>query len=358
MRRRFDDNKAFEYAISYPALYDSMVSCANGVKWKDSTLFYINHALEKITHLRRLLLNRTYRMMTPIEFTIYEPKERHIQSVHFQDRVFQKSLCDNVIYPAIVPTFIYDNAASLNGKGYTFSLQRLEQHLHSYYMNHGTEGYVLKCDISKYFDSIDHSILYDILCTYFSHSDVLFYLRDSLNKYGMNDVGIGLGSQINQLMALLYLNGMDHFIKEQLRIKYYARYMDDFYIIHHDKEYIKECKYRISEYVSDNLNLSLSDKKTQIYLVKNGFTFIGFRHAITDSGKIYLKLLQDSIQRMKKKLRRMQRLYLQNRISIHDIKISYQSWRAHAMRGDSHKIVRMMDDLFYNLFKIPFESIE
>lgn len=355
-RRRYNDTELFDYAISYSALHTSMLECAKGVRWKNSVSAFLNESIRQLTSLRRLIDNDHYRMMDPINFTIYEPVERHIQSIHFKDRVFQKTLCTNVIVPIVVPSFIYDNGASTRGKGYTFSLNRLSHHLHSYYINHGTDGYVLKCDISKYFDSIDHSILYDILCNYFFDDRVRFYLSDSLRKYGIDDVGIGLGSEINQLMALLYLNGLDHFIKEELRIKYYGRYMDDFYLIHEDKEYLKDCKSQIEDYVINNLHLTLSERKTQIFPIKNGFTFIGFRHIVTDSGKICLKLRQQSIQKMKKKLKSFHTLYLMNRISLCEIRESYQSWRAHALIGNSYNIVNMMDDLYYDLFEVPFEQ--
>lgn len=356
-RKRYNDTERFDYAISYLALHDSMLECAKGVRWKNSVSAFVHDSIQQLTSLRRLINRGHYRMMDPINFTIYEPKERHIQSIHFKDRVFQKSLCTNVVTPIIASSFIYDNGASTKGKGYSFSLDRLSHHLHSYYINHGTEGYVLKCDISKYFDSIDHSILYDILCTYFFDDRVLFYLKDSIHKYGINDVGIGLGSEINQLMALLYLNDMDHFIKEQLGIKYYGRYMDDFYLIHRDKEYLKYCKNKIEDYVLTNRHLTLSEKKTQIFPITNGFTFIGFRHVLTDSGKVVLKLTQQSIQKMKKKLKSFHGLYLMNRIGLLEIHESYQSWRAHAMIGNSYKIVSMMDDLFYKLFEIPFDEV-
>ena len=245
-----DDTILFDNAITYKSLLESMYKCKRGVIWKDSVARFIQNSPIEITKLHDELINMTYRMGNPVIFKVYEPKERIIQSLKFRDKVFQKSLCDNVLIPILKNKFIYDNGASLKGKGYSFSLDRLRVHLQKYYNDTKTnKGWVLKCDIHHYFDSMVHEIILNKLSKYFFDERFLFYIEDSLNIYGENGVGIGLGSQINQTIALLYLNDLDHFIKEQLYIKYYGRYMDDFYLIHEDKEYLKYCKNEIKDFI-------------------------------------------------------------------------------------------------------------
>lgn len=143
-------------------------------------------------------------------------------------------ICDNALEILLRKNFLYDNYASQVGKGTDFGLKRLDGFMHKFYRQHGLEGWVLKCDIRKYFYSIPHEYLKRILEPYVPEEDVrwlLWYIIDSTS-----DPGIPIGNQSSQLLAVLCLSPLDHFIKEKLGIKYYGRYMDDFYLIHEDKE--------------------------------------------------------------------------------------------------------------------------
>lgn len=153
-----------------------------------------------------------------------------VMSNSFRDKVVQHSLCDNVLEILLRKNFLYDNYASQVGKGTDFGLNRLDGFMHKFYRQHGLEGWVLKCDIRKYFYSIPHEYLKRILEPYVPEEDVrwlLWYIIDSTA-----DPGIPIGNQSSQLLAVLCLSPLDHFIKEKLGIKYYGRYMDDFYLIH------------------------------------------------------------------------------------------------------------------------------
>lgn len=250
--KKFNDSELFEKAITYGSLYDSFWSCTKGVIWKDSVARFKLNAVTELDELRKEIINGEYRMQDPILFMVHEPKERIIQSLIFRDKVFQKSLCDNVLVPIFTKVFIYDNGASMKHKGYSFAMNRLDTHLRKFYAKNKRDGWILKCDIHHYFDSINHDILMGMVEEYISDERLLFYLRDSISKYGTDNTGLGLGSQINQTFALLYLNKMDHFLKEKLHIKYYGRYMDDFYLIHDDKEYLKYCRSQIEEQITWN----------------------------------------------------------------------------------------------------------
>ena len=159
---------------------------------------------------------------------------RHIRSIHISERVVQRTLCDKVINPTLKPSFIYDNGASTEHKGIDFALNRLSCHLQRHYRKYGREGYVLLFDFSNYFANAQHWPVSRELAKRVHDVRIRALANECLDNFG--PIGYGLGSQISQTAALMLPNKLDHFIKEQLGIKGYARYMDDGYLIHTSKE--------------------------------------------------------------------------------------------------------------------------
>lgn len=188
----------------------------------------------------------------------------------YKDKVVQHALCDNVLEPRVRSTFIKDNYASQVGKGTHFGLERLEGFMRRFYRVRGVDGWVLKCDISKYFYNIKHDALKSLIRKYISDPDCL-WLLDMIIDSTEGNVGIPIGNQSSQIFALLYLSSLDHMVKEKLGIKFYGRYMDDFYLIHEDKEYLRYCWKEIERHVNE-LGLSLN-AKTNIYPLKTELIF-------------------------------------------------------------------------------------
>ncbi|MGN0107121.1 MAG: RNA-directed DNA polymerase [Hominilimicola sp.] len=145
------------------------------------------------------------------------------------------------------------------------------------------------------------------------------------------------------------MNDFDHMVKERLHIKAYGRYVDDFYLIHHDKEYLRYCLEVITNYLS-KYGLELNEK-TQIFPLKNGIDFLGFHTYLTESGKVIRKLKKSSKDNMRRKLKAFKRLYDEGKISMSVILCSYSSWRAHAKNGNTYYLIKRMDELFNELFK-------
>lgn len=199
----------------------------------------------------------------------------------FRDKIIQHSLCDNVLGPLLSKTFIYDNYASQKGKGTHFGLDRLKSFMQRYYRQFGADGWVLKCDISKYFYRINHDVLKSQLRRVIHDPDVLWLLDLIIDS--TDGPGIPIGNHTSQWFAILYLSGMDHMIKERLGIKFYGRYMDDFYLIHPDKEYLLYCLEEIRKFLVP-LGLELNHK-TAVFPLSQGIDFLGFRTYMTDSGK-------------------------------------------------------------------------
>ena len=249
-------------------------------------------------------------------------------------------------YERITNSFILDNYASQKGKGLHFGLDRLRGFFTEYWNKYRTaEGWVLKADVRHFFASIDHDklkeklkkldlepIVYDLLCTYIDSTD-----------------GLPLGYQTSQLFALLFLDEFDHFVKERLHIRWYGRYMDDFFLIHPDKEYLQFCLKEIRAFMA-GLGLELNEK-TQIFPIRNGIDFLGFHTYLTEEGKVIRKLRHSSIKRMRSKLRRWEQDYQAGLVTREKILQSWQAWDAHAAHGNTWSLRQQVRDRVQNILK-------
>ena len=293
------------------------------------------------------MVNGNYKITKYNVFKVFEPKERVVMSLPFKDKIVQKLICDYILEPKLEPTFIYDNYASRKNKGTHFGLDRLEKFMHKFYRKKGHDGWFLKCDISKYFYSIDHKVLKKQLNKRVKNNkqlNLIYKIIDSTTS-----PGIPLGNQTSQFLALLYLSGMDHFIKEKLKIKYYGRYMDDFYLIHEDKEYLRYCLKEIRKYCK-GLKLKLNNK-TNIFPVKNGLDFLGFHTYLTETGKVIRKIRRKSKSNMKRKIKKYKKMYDKDKISKEKINQSFESWINHASYGNCYYLINDMKEYYNKVFK-------
>ena len=323
----------------YGNLYRAYRKAKAGKKYNSSTARFSSMALEGIAILKEQLENQTYTMSPYNEFTIYEPKERVIKSCSFKDKVVQHCFCDNVLHPRLEKVFIKDNYAGQVGKGPLFGMDRLKEHMLDHYQKHGSDGWILKCDIRKFFYCIDHEILKDIVDYYFP--DEYSKWLNHLFVDSTSGLGLPLGNQVAQVYALLMLDGMDHMITGELGVQCYGRYMDDFYLIHHDKEYLKNCLKAITEMVQ-SLGLSLNEK-TQIVPFRKGIRFLGFHHYVTKNGKYIRKLSGENKRKMKKKLSRWARAVKADKMTKEKFYQKYNAWKNHALHGNCIKLCHSMD---------------
>ncbi len=338
----------FEQVFSYEHLYKAYQKSRRNVSWKASVQKYISQAPTNIQRTHERLMNGTFRSSGFMEFDINERgKVRHIRSVHIEERVVQRCLCDYSLVPVLSRTFIYDNGASLVNRGYSFSVRRLTQHLQEHYRKYGTEGYILKFDFSKFFDRVSHELIKRIVRREFTDERLIALIDHFVDAFG--DVGLGLGSQISQTFALAAANRLDHFVKEVLHIKHYGRYMDDGYLIHPSKEYLKACLTAIKQ-VCDMLDLTLNVKKTQIIKLSHGFTFLKIKFILTSTGRVVKKIYRRSVTKMRQKLKSFYGLYRRGVMTAADVYASFQSWRAYSQNFDAYRTCRNMGALYDNLF--------
>lgn len=319
----------FEQVYDFGNLYAGFLKARRGKRHKPSVAKFEANLLEALCLLSEMLKTKTYRPSDYFVFKVYEPKERIVMTNAFKDKVVQHSLCDNILEPAFSKAFIRDNYASQSGRGTHDGLYRLEEF------------------ISKYFYSIQHEPLKQMTRKYIKDPDILWLV--DLIVDSTENPGIPIGNQTSQWFAVMYLSGMDHFIKEKLGIRYYGRYMDDFYLIHEDKAYLQYCRGEIEQYVA-RLGLRMN-KKTNIFPLRNGIDFLGFHTYLTESGKIIRKVRRSSKCNAQRKLKKQRGLLDREKISLSDIEQSYGSWRSHAEKGNCYHLIQKTDSLFQNLFK-------
>ena len=337
----------FEKVWNFENLYRAYRKARRGKRWKGAAAKFEVNLLEALHLLSVQLRAKTYRLSPYNTFKVYEPKERIVMSNSYKDKVVQHALCDNVLGPRVLPSFIKDNYASQEGKGTHFGLDRLEEFMRRFYRKKCVDGWVLKGDIRKYFYSIRHDVLKELVRKYVDDPECL-WLLDMIIDSTEGNVGIPIGNQSSQLFALLYLSPLDHFIKEKLGVKFYGRYMDDFYLIHEDKEYLRYCWKEIERRVNE-IGLSLNEK-TAIYPLKNGIDFLGFHTYLTETGAVIRKVRRKSKSNARRKVKKLCGLMEAGKIEPDTVKQSYQSWRGHAAKGNCYHLIRNMDQHFNKYF--------
>jgi hypothetical protein len=346
---QYDD---FNRVADVDNLYSSFKDSMKGVAWKESVQRYEANALHNITDTRRKLLSGESVQSGFMEFTLRERgKVRHIKSVHISERIVQKCLCEQVLVPILSNGLIYDNGASIKKKGVSFATKRFIAHLSKFYKhnNNSPEGYCLSIDFSKFFDSIDHEILFEMLEKEIKDRRVIELTKSFITVFG-DGKSLGLGSQVSQISAIYFPSKLDHFIKDMKGEKYYGRYMDDLYIIHHDKEHLEQLLNEI-ETVCGTLKITINKKKTRIVKLSQGIEFLKGKYVLLASGKILRRPCKDSTKRMRRKLKKFKPLIDSGRMKFPDLRSAYQSWRGNfKKRFNAYYRVRFMDKLYYDLF--------
>lgn len=338
-----------EEIISFEALYESMLKCKAGVLWKTSTASFYLNGIEQVLKLEEELKSGTYQARPPRAFKIRHPKERDIISIAFRDRVYQRSLNDNAIYPELSKSFIYDNMACQKGKGTDRARGRLECFMQKSFRKHGLNFYVLQCDIKGYYPNMRHDVAKAVFAAALD-SEVYEMASRVLDGQYSGDVGFNPGSQMVQICGISVLNKLDHYIKERLRVKYYIRYMDDLILIHESPEFLEHCKAEIKDHLA-GLGMSFNEKKTKIYPIKDGIMFLGFKFCITETGKIYKQIDPKNVKAERKRLARMATLVKKGERTREKADACYNSWKAHAEKGNSYRLLKRMDEYYNSLWR-------
>lgn len=326
-----------------------MYRCKHGVLWKESVASYFLNGIENTMRLENKLKNKTYKPRNPKKFMLTHPKPREAVSIAYIDRIYQRSLNDNILYPVMTNSFIFDNMACQKGKGTDKFRNRFDDKLRKHFRKYGTDGYVLQCDVHGYYPNMNHQVTES---TFKEKLPEVVYnnVEEILRFQYSGDVGYNPGSQMIQIAGISVLDKLDHFIKERLGIKFYMRYMDDFILVHTDKEYLKYCKDEIEKFLA-SMKFELHPDKTNIFPLKNGVTVLGFKHRITSTGKIIRTIDSKNVANERRKLRRMVNLSKKGILSKKKVDECYKSWKSHAAKGNSFKLLQRMDLYYKELWR-------
>lgn len=328
----------FHKVCDFQNLYKAHTRARRGKRWNREVIDFEMNLAENLSVISDSLKNHTYEMAGYYRFMVHDPKDRQIHALYYRDRVVQHCLCDEVLSPLLDRKLIYDNTACRVGKGTHFAQKRLTAFMREHYRSYGSEGYFLKCDIRKFFDSIDHQILKTKIRKVFRDKEILWLIDKIIDSYEKTPGrGLPLGNQTSQWFAIYYLDGLDRLVKEKMKIRYYSRYMDDGVLLHHDKAYLKRCLALMDEYIRDNLHLEFN-QKTQIIPVANGVDYLGFHFYLTDTGKVVRKVRQQTKYKYKRKLRRMQEKYAEGKMDLDEIRQVLASYRAHFSHGHTWRM--------------------
>jgi RNA-directed DNA polymerase len=245
------------------------------IKKKDVGQFELNLE-DNIFHLHHELVSKTYEHGSYQDFYVSDPKRRHIHKATVRDRVLHQAIF-RILYDIFDKNFIYDSYSSRKQKGTHIGVEIMFGASRKASGNWKVKTYALKCDIKKFFDSIDHSILRNLIKRKVSCLDTL-ELVDLLFKSFEKEKGRGLplGSVTSQLFANIYLNELDQFVKHVLKTKYYFRYCDDFVIIHRDKYFLLNLIEKLQSFLYENLALNLHPSKVEVRSFGQGVDFLGY----------------------------------------------------------------------------------
>lgn len=342
----YDD---YDRLASVSSLIKAAYQSRRGVGKKASVQKYMmNLMMYSVQSHQKLMAGKEVRQGF-IEFDIHERgKRRHIKAMHVKERVIQRSLCDNALVPVLKRSLVYNNGASLQGKGIHFALYRLRDMLRKYVREHGTDGYVLLVDFSGYFDNIQHAPIKKMLIENFDDTRIRWLAWQFVKAFG--DSSLGIGSQVSQIFAVSYPNRVDHRIREWHRIGLSARYMDDTYVISNDKGKLEKVLADCAV-MWNALGIRLNPRKTQILPIKR-FSFMHVRFRITATGNVLMLPNKKSFTRMRRKLRTFANLFRSGQMNLTQINTCYQSWYGYQSHFDAHRALRRMDKYFHDLFGV------
>lgn len=358
-------------------LHKAYKKASSSIKFKYNVQNYELNEFRQINEIREKYYSGKFEFKKGNEFNLHERgKVRRITTIPFQDRVVISSFCQNVLIPRIKKYLIYDNCASLKGKGVDMQRERFRVHLQKYYRKYNTnQGWILQGDFTKFFDNLIHEKLIDLICGKINENDIDFKLflekifkqfevdvsymsnqeyKDCLNqvfdslKYNKETCNelktgekimrksIGIGHEVSQICGVFYPTQIDNYIKIVKGCKFYGRYADDFYIIHQDKEFLTLMLDDITK-IAKNMGIHINEKKTHIKRLDKTITFLKVRYDLTKTGKVIMRLHKDNFKRERIKLKKFSKMLSNNQIDYKTIEQQYKSWKGNVNKRRKDK---------------------
>ena len=270
---------SYECIISFENLLGAWGEFVKGKRSRRDVQEFGLNLMDNIISLQRSLADKTYRHSGYEFFNICDPKPRNIHKAIVRDRLLHHALY-RTLYPFFTRTFIADSYSCQLGKGTHKAMNRLRTFVYKVSKNHTKTAWALKCDIRKFFPSIDQSILLKIIADYISDKDIRWLIYQVVSSFYSSEKGIGLplGNLTSQLFVNIYMNVFDQFMKHKLKAKYYLRYADDFVILSQDKEWLLAIIPEIRDFLEEKLHLKLHPNKLSLQTIVSGLDFLGWVH--------------------------------------------------------------------------------
>lgn len=280
-------------------------------------------------------------------FWIQDPKLRHIHKATVRDRVLHHAIFD-IINPIFEPTFIDTSFSCRVGKGTHKGVVWVRDIIYQLSKNNTKTVWVLKCDIKKFFDSVDHKILINTLSENIKDEDMMNLLKEVIDSYSSNQSdlfnkrGIPIGNLTSQIFANIYMNKFDRFIKQKLKVKYYARYTDDFVIISNDRNYLLDLLPKISDFLGNELMLKLHPKKIHLRKLNQGVDFLGYIIL-----PYHMQLRAKTKRRIPRKIREKIELFKSDKIDEDSLNSSFQSYLGVLSHSNSYKFTQNLHNQYW-----------
>lgn len=366
------------------SLYDAFVRAKQGSDWKPQVQQFEMTYLLGLSKMQGELESMTYEFLPSQEFVLNERgKTRYISGEQIPDRIVKHALCDECLSPNIRKYLIYDNGASLKGKGIDFTRKRLLVHLRKYYQQHqSNEWYVLLIDFSKYYDNIRHDKLMELFEKYIDDEHALWLLRKTIDRSKV-DVSymtdeeyavcldtlfnslehsqidrslltgekfmakhLNIGDQVAQVAGIAYPIPIDNYIKIVKGMKFYGRYMDDSYVIHESKEYL-EALLRDIIRIANSIGITVNTRKTRICKLSEYWRFLQVQYSLTDTGRVIQKINPKRLTAMRRKMKKL--CYVLTPTEFEDW---YKSWFKGHYKIMSKLQRQHLDELFKELKEV------
>lgn len=343
-KEKFLSQFTYDKILDIELIQNAVEVCRRGVDWKNEIIYYLMHEPFSSYKLLAKLEEKDFSRQPLKAFTLNERgKQRDILAPRFSERILQRVICEQILHKILKHYLIFDNGASQKGKGVDFTRKRIIKHLHNFDRENGNNGYILVMDFSKYFQNINHNQLFKMLDKIILDNDLKKLIISFVNQF---DEGLGLGSQVSQDLAIFFTTKLDNYIKCQLSIKYYARYMDDSYALFKTKEEAENALAKIKK-VCESMGIILNLKKTKILELQKGFCFMHRKYKILKNGKIIVLLDKRSIKHEKRKLRKQFKLGL----DLKSIEVSYTSWEGGTLDCFQNQQLLRFKEKVKNIFK-------
>lgn len=343
--------------FNYEYMYKAGKQCCNGVRWKNSVQRFELHLFSGTAKRRKELLDGVWKPGNYVHFTLCERgKVRPIDAPRIQDRQVHKVYTRKVLLPLYLPHMIYNNGASLPGKGFEFSKQQLMKDLRWHYRRYGRSGCIILIDFKQFFPSVSHEELYKRHDKYILNPDIK-KIGDDVIKTVPGDKGLPLGVEPSQAEMIAFPSALDNYVKCQLQMQCAGHYMDDYYIIVPPDRDPKEIMRLVTE-KAESLKLTISKAKSKIIPLTKSFRYCKAKYTLTETGKVIINGNRGGVKRARRKIKAFRQKIAKGEMNYEDLWTSVNGMLAYFQSYNDHTRVLKLRRLFYAIFGFSCEHIE